>query len=134
MGSRRGSLTERQKRFAEYYLETGNASRAAEMAGYSAGYAPTAKRQPAVLEYLKRRVSELDAERVASVDEVLEFFTKVMRGEIEDEGKGADKGAAARMKAAELLGKRLGLFSDGGAQQMEPVTIVDDVPAKEAQD
>jgi len=128
MEHRKGELTERQKRFADYYLETGNASRAAVMAGYSKNYAPAVKKQPAVEMYLHERLGQLDAERVAGMEEVLEYLTKVMRGEMEEEGKRGEKGAAARMKAAELLGKRLGLFADGGAQRPEPVLVVDDVP------
>ena len=34
-------LTEKQKRFADYYIETGNATQAAVKAGYSKKYANT---------------------------------------------------------------------------------------------
>ena len=126
--SRAGRLTERQKRFADYYLETGNARRSAELAGYNAGYAPRAKKQPAVEAYLRERLDKLDGERVASLEEVLEYLTRVLRGEEEEGGKRTEKGAAARMKAAEMLGKRLGLFADGAAEPLASVVIVDDVP------
>lgn len=126
-------LTERQKRFADYYLKTGNASRAAEMAGFSARYATAAKRQPAVEAYLKERLEQLDRERIADLEEVLEYLTKVLRGEEAADGRPGEKGAAARMKAAELLGKRLGLFVEGGAERAEPVVIVDDIPAAPGQ-
>lgn len=112
-------LTERQKRFADYYLELGNATRAAEKAGYSAKYAASAKRQPAVQAYLSERLEALDRTRVASADEVLEYLTSVMRGA---EGGGSQ----ASMKAAELLGKRLGLFAERG-EELKPPVIVDDV-------
>ena len=129
VSSRKGRLNERQKRFADYYLETGNATRAAERAGYSASYASTAKQQPAVQAYLRERLSELDNERVASLQEVLEYLTRVLRGEDDEDGKRTEKGAAARMKAAEMLGKRLGLFADSGAGQMAAAVIVDDIAA-----
>ena len=130
MESRKGALTERQKRFVDYYLETGNASRAAVMAGYSKNYAPAVKKQPAVEMHLRERLGQLDSERVAGIEEVLEYLTKVLRGEAGEDGGRGEKGASARMKAAELLGKRLGLFADGGAQRPERVLVVDDVPAE----
>ena len=111
------ALTERQKRFADYYLETGNASRAAERAGYCVKYSVRLRRQPAVKEYLKGRLEALDNQSVASADEVLEYLTGVMR-----DGEGA-----AAMKAAELLGKRMGLFSEREESLPAPV-IVDDIP------
>ena len=128
MECRKGKLTERQKRFADFYLETGNARKAAAMAGYSMNYAPAVKHQPAVEQYLKERLNKLDTERVAGMEEVLEYLTQVMRGEDGEEGKRGDKGATARMKAAELLGKRLGMFAEGGAQKIEPVRILDAIP------
>ena len=127
---RRGRLTERQKRFADYYLESGNARQAAERAGYSPSYASVARHQPAVEKYLRERLDKLDAERIADLEEVLEYLTKVLRGE-ESEGGRGERGAAARMKAAELLGKRLGLFVDT-APAAEPVVIVDDIPGDDA--
>ena len=125
--NRRGQLTERQKRFADYYLETGNARRSAELAGYSPGYAQAAKKQPAVSAYLRERLEKLDSARVASLEEVLEYLTQVLRGEDIEEGRRTEKAAAARMKAAEMLGKRLGLFAEHPDEQMSPAIIVDDV-------
>ena len=116
-------LTERQRRFADAYLELGNAAKAAERAGYSPGSAGKVRAQPAVKAYLEKRLSELDAKRVASANEVLEYWTRVMRGE---EGGGGQ----AAMKAAELLGRRMGLFSESVERPEAPV-IVDDVPGGE---
>lgn len=59
----------------------------------------------------------------ASANEVLEFLTRVMRGE---EGGGGQ----ASMKAAELLGKRMGLFERAG-DELPPPVIVDDVTGEE---
>lgn len=118
----KAKLTERQKRFADYYLELGNAVRAAEKAGYSKRYAAAAKQQPAVQAYLQERIAEMDTARVASANEVLEYLTGVMRGE-------SGGGSQAAMKAAELLGKRLGLFSERGDELPAPV-IVDDLPGQ----
>ena len=51
-------MTERQKRFADYYLETGNARKAAVMAGYSVNYAEHVRRQPGMKEYLAARLGQ----------------------------------------------------------------------------
>ncbi len=64
---------------------------------------------------------------VAKEGEVLEYLTSVLRGE----AGGELKAATARMKAAELLGKRMGLFEEGAEGVEAPVVIVDDVRAEE---
>ena len=128
MERRAGRLTERQRRFADLYLELGNASEAAVQAGFKRSYAQGAKRQPAVRAYMQQRLQDVRQRNIASADEVLEFLTEVMRGEID--GERPEKNSSPRMKAAELLGKRLGVFTDlssmlrGGAELPE---IVDDV-------
>ena len=129
MENRAGRLTERQRRFADLYLELGNASEAAVQAGFKRSYAQGAKRQPAVRAYMQDRLQEVRARNIASADEVLEFLTEVMLGEIE--GERPEKNSSPRMKAAELLGKRLGVFNDGssvlnGGQELPE--IVDDIP------
>ena len=132
MENRAGRLTERQRRFADLYLELGNASEAAEQAGFKRSYAQGAKRQPAVKAYMQERLQQARQRNIASADEVLEFLTEVMRGEIE--GERPEKNSSPRMRAAELLGKRLGVFTDvgsvlrGGAELPE---IVDDIPEAE---
>lgn len=128
MENRVSRLTERQRRFADLYLELGNASEAAVQAGFKRSYAQGAKRQPAVQAYMQERLQDVRRRNIASADEVLEFLTEVMRGEID--GERPEKNSSPRMKAAELLGKRLGVFTDlssmlrGGAELPE---IVDDV-------
>ena len=113
-------MTERQKRFAEFYLETGNARQSAIRAGYSAGYAEHVKRQRGVKEYLEIRIDGMDRKRIASADEVLQFLTGVMRGDEKDE-----KGATLRMKAAEMISRRLGYEEAGYAGPA--AVIVDDI-------
>ncbi len=133
MENRAGRLTERQRRFADLYLELGNAAEAAERAGFKRSYAQGAKRQPAVQGYMQERLREAQQKNIASADEVLEFLTDVMRGQIV--GERPEKNSSPRMKAAELLGRRLGVFTDvssvlRGAQDMPE--IVDDIPDADA--
>lgn len=59
---------------------------------------------------------------VATGEEVLMFLTGVMRGE--------ESGSTQNMKAAELLGKRFGLFSEAG-DGLEPPVIIDDVGGRD---
>lgn len=64
--------------------------------------------------------------KIADKKEVLEFFTMVMRGE-DMEGVSANT-----FKAAELLGKYLGLFKGDNAEAGQDVVIVDDIGKKES--
>ena len=119
-------LTQRQRRFADLYLELGNASEAAEQAGFKRSYAQGAKRQPAVQEYMKNRLLEAQDKNIASADEVLSFLTDVMRGVYD--GEKPEKNSSPRMKAAELLGKRLGVFNDvNSVLRQEMPVLVDDI-------
>lgn len=133
-------LTPKQKAFADYYIELGNAEEAARKAGYSArGNTTKLLQNTTIRQYIQQRMAEKDKERIASQDEVLEFLTKVLRGEVTEEipiGKGEgyfeleDKTPSVkdRVKAAELLGKRYALWTE--KQQVEVTTpvFVDDVP------
>ena len=133
MERRAGRLTERQRRFADLYLELGNASEAAEQAGFKRSYAQGAKRQPAVQADMQQRLQDARQRHIASADEVLEFLTEVMRGEID--GERPEKNSSPRMKAAELLGRRLGVFTDVSSVlrgEHELPEISDDIPAVDA--
>ena len=131
MSERAGKLTERQRKFVELYLQLGNACEAAERAGFKRSYAQGAMRQTAVRAYLQQRLDEARRRDVALADEVLEYLTKVMRGEIE--GEKPERNSSPRMKAAELLGKRLGVFNEVNDlfRQAAPM-IVDDIPEVDA--
>lgn len=121
-------LTEKQKRFVDYYIETGNATEAAERAGYSKRAAAVTGCEnlikPNIRNAIARRMKEIESQRVASATEVLQYLTSVMRGDVEEEvlvTEGCGVGYTEtkkvkkkisqkdRLKAAELLMKRLGL-------------------------
>lgn len=123
-------LTEKQKRFIDYYIETGNATKAAGMAGYKGKNLDNigSENLGKLGKYIKIKLEAKDNERIASQDEVLEYLTRVMRNE-EKDAFGLDASLQDRTKCAELLGKRYALFTDkkelsGGGIK---VTIVDDV-------
>ena len=137
-------LTEKQKRFADYYIETGNITEAAVKAGYSKKTARVIGQEnllkPAIKGYIDEKLEAMQDERTSSAKEVLEFLTKSMRGEIKEEvvvvegtGDGTSEarmvkkqiGLRDRIKSAELLGKRYRLFTDKvEVEGVVPVMIV----------
>lgn len=122
-------LTEMQKRFIDYYIETANATKACEMAGYKGKNLNRLGSQnlSKLDKFIKIKLQEKENNRIASQDEVLEYLTKVMRGELKDQF-GLDASLQDRTKCAELLGKRYGTFVDkkefSGGYSVE---LVDDV-------
>ena len=108
-------LTPKQKAFADYYIECGNASEAARRAGYSPKTAEKIGsenlQKPEISAYIQERMAQQDAERVASADEVLRFYSSVMRGQ-EKDAFGLDPSLADRLKAADSLMKRYAIGAE----------------------
>ena len=135
-------LTNRQKRFVEEYLIDLNARQAAIRAGYSPKTAQeqasrllaNVKVQTAISAFLE----DISSAKIADIEEVMKYLTSVMRGEATEEipllvGNGVQEittkhlSAKDRIRAAELLGKRYGLFSEKiGIEGMVPVVITGD--------
>lgn len=117
-------LTIKQKKFADEYIISGNASEAALKAGYKNEVSGRENLQkPTVKSYIEERMKELDEESIADQKEVLQYLTRVMRGKeteevlasvgnFEQEIKNISVGAKDRIKAAELIGKRYSLWTD----------------------
>lgn len=107
-------LTPKQKAFADAFIETGNQTEAARRAGYSARSAKQVGTEnmtkPAVAAYIKERMDTLEAQRVASADEVMRFFSSVMRGEVKDQF-GLDPSLSDRLNAGKELMKRYAAVS-----------------------
>lgn len=106
-------LTPKQRAFADYYIELGNATEAARRAGYKKPNVQGSQNleKLSIKSYIDERINALDETRIAKGEEVLEYLTKVMRGEEKDQF-GLDASLQDRTKAAELLGKRYRLFTD----------------------
>lgn len=102
-------LTPKQKAFADEYIRCGNATEAARRAGYSAKTANTIAAQnlakPSVSQYISERFKQIESDRVASADEVMRFFSSVMRGEVTDQF-GLDASLSDRISAGKELMKR----------------------------
>ena len=124
-------LTLKQQRFADEYIISGNATEAAIKAGYSkktANRIATENLSKLVIQtYIDEKLKELSDKKIADQQEVLAYLTSVLRGEtqseivvVEGQGEGISRAKPIqkapdekeRLKAAELLGKRMGLFKD----------------------
>lgn len=112
-------LTPKQKKFCEYYIQSGNATDAARKAGYSEKSAEAIGLEnlgkPRISAYIAERVADQDKRRVADADEVLRFYSAVMRGEVKDQF-GLDASLTDRLKAGDALMKR---YAAGGAKKNE---------------
>ena len=102
-------LTPKQKAFADEYIKRTNASEAARKAGYSAKCAASIGeenlRKPEISAYINERLKQIEANRVASADEVMQFFSSVMRGEVTDQF-GLDASLSDRISAGKELMRR----------------------------
>lgn len=109
------NLTPKQKAFADAYIETGNASEAARRAGYSEKTAGAIGgenlEKPAIKAYIKERLADIEAQHVATADEVMRFFSSVMRGEVKDQF-GLDASLQDRLSAGKELMKRYSAIQD----------------------
>ena len=125
------ALNHKQKQFYKEWLIDANATQAAIRAGYSK---KTAYSQGQRLlknvegqEYLAELMAKKESELIASQDEVLKYLTSVMRGKsqsteivVEGIGDGCSEARTVlkepsekeRLKAAELLGRRYGVYTD----------------------
>ncbi len=140
-------LTKKQQRFCDEYLIDANATQAAIRAGYSK---KTARSQGQRLltnvdikTYIDEQLEKIHNEKIADAKEVMIYLTSVLRGESQSEivvveGTGDGCSDARRMtklpdererlKAAELIGKRYGMFTDKvNVEGAVPVVIVDDL-------
>ena len=138
-------LTEKQKAFADYYIESLNATESYSKA-YNKDNRNTCQvegckllRNPKIKNYIDEVMSVKDESRIASQDEILQILTDIARGITEEEvvqfsQLGEELRTTRkptikdRMKASELLGKRYRMFTDKTELEItEPITIIDDI-------
>ncbi|MEQ6856082.1 terminase small subunit [Lysinibacillus capsici] len=138
------ALNDRQKRFADEYIIDLNATQAAIRAGYSE---KTARSQGQRLltnvdiqAYIEERMTSHKKETIAQQEEILETLTAILRGEEKSSTlRGAGQGrqviddmpptTTERIRAAELLGKRYGIWQDNKTIDMKSaVVFIDDIP------
>lgn len=123
-------MTEKQKLFCDEYLIDLNGTRAYRktyktikndnVAGVRAN---KLLKQNDIVEYISKRLEGIHNENTADIQEVMEYLTSVMRGKSESNvlalaGDGYQEVIAKppdekeRLKAAELLGKRFGMWTE----------------------
>ena len=81
-------LTEKQKRFADEYIKSGNATQAAIKAGYSKRTARTIAQQNLtklnIKSYIDERMRTIENNRIMTAKEAVEFLTGVVRGDVKE--------------------------------------------------
>ena len=139
-------LTDKQRLFCHYYMQSFNAYQAAIKAGYSENYAKgniiKLLENESVKSYIQEKMKEIESERIAKAEEVLAFLSSSLRGEVLEEVISTETidgmikpvilkkqlSAKDRIKAAELLGKRYALFTEKvDLEGNVGVTIIDDI-------
>ncbi|HJF35085.1 MAG TPA: terminase small subunit [Clostridium perfringens] len=142
-------LTIKQKAFADYYIELGNATEAYKRAYKSCKSDNVARTNSSRLltnanikQYIDEKMKEIESERIAKAEEVLAFLSASLRGEVLEEVVSTESvegmikpvilkkqlSAKDRIKAAELLGKRYALFTEKvDLEGNVGVTIIDDI-------
>ena len=130
-------MTEKQKKFCDEYLTDFNETAAAIRAGYSekSAYCTGNRimKNPKIKECIDKKLKDLNITKTYRA-EIMEYLTAVMRGEKwgkadkpKDDAHPPEKDGEItvkdRMKAAELLGKLCGAFSEKSGEEMTPVII-----------
>ena len=123
-------LTQRQIRFVQDFMKSNNVTQAAIRSGYSK---KTASVQGSrlltnvkVAEYVDAINERLESDKIADIQEVMEYLTSVMRGDTKDQFD-LDASLSERTRAASELAKRL----DVRAKTLNiegVVNIIDNIP------
>lgn len=125
------TMTKKQQRFVTEYLIDLNATQAAIRAGYSEKTARFIGAENLSKPYIRKAIDEqleqIQSDKIADVEEIMVYLTSVLRGQaestvvvVEGTGDGCSQARTItkapdekeRLKAAELLGKRYGMFSE----------------------
>lgn len=140
------TMTEKQKIFADEYLKDLNGTRAYKSAYPNVKKDETARANASrlltnanVKAYIDEQLEIMHNERTADAQEVLEFLTSVMRGEVKEpvailDGDGHQRvvelqpSVQTRRAAAVDIGKRYALFTDKSEVAItEPPVFIDDI-------
>ena len=100
-------LNTRQKKFIDEYIKSGNASKSARLAGYSADNSDVQGAKlladERIKKEIKRRLDAIHEESTATLKETLSVATAIMRGELREETAiSVGVGKSARIEKVEL--------------------------------
>ena len=136
-------MTKKQERFCAEYLVDCNATQAAIRAGYSKKTARQIGQRLLtdvdIKTYIDKQMESMQDKTVASAEEVIQYLSSVVRGQSSSSvlsmcGDGCQEviekapDEKERLKAAELLGKRYGLFTDKVNVNGAVPIIIEDIP------
>ena len=111
-------MNARQERFCSEFVALRNATRAAEAAGYSKKTAYSQGNRLLKNVEVQQKITELQAavyrENFVSAEELVAGVADIFRN---------GESSAVRLKAAELLGRQIGVFCNAG-DVTAPVTVV----------
>lgn len=116
-------LTQKQQRFVDEYIISGNATQAAIKAGYSKKTARFVGAEnltkPNIKVELEKRNAEIKSQKTMDMQEVMERLAAIARGEIVEQqvtNKGTvvevEPKTSDQIRAMELIGKRYGAWTD----------------------
>lgn len=82
-------LTAKQRLFADEYIKSGNATQSAIKAGYSPKTVRSIGQEnltkPDIKAYIDAKMAEIESHKIAGAKEVLQYLTRVLRGEETEE-------------------------------------------------
>lgn len=121
MTEKKKKLTAKQLTFIDAYLGEAkmNATQAARIAGYKHPEAQGAENLRKLRPWIDEVMSKRHSDAIATQEEIQQFFTAVVRGEVKEEvvsntGKVLEVPASTkdRLKAAECMGRAYGMFTE----------------------
>ena len=108
----KSKLTQKQKAFIDAYMIHGNATQASIDAGYTyktkathASNASMLLKNEKIASEIAKRQAKAEKRSIATAQDVMEFFTKAMNGEIKDQF-GLDASLGDRIRAGQELARR----------------------------
>lgn len=132
-------LTPKQKAFADEYLTDLNGARAYKAVYKSIKNDATARANASrvltnanVKAYIAERMKEIQNEKTADLEEVIRFFSSVMRGEVKDQFD-LDATISDRLSAGREL-MRWYEKADGEEKDTGGITIINNIPKPEGTD
>lgn len=137
-------LNHRQLMFCEEYIITNNATQS-YMKVYNPKNESTARTNACKLltntnikNYIEERLTKVEKSKIADADELLEFITSVIRGEVKDQ-LGFETSVKDRLTATKMLAERYSLFKSQEEEEKEKrempemkITIVDNSDLEQA--
>ena len=123
-------LNQRQIRFVQNYMKTNNITQSAIDAGYSPKTAHVQGcnllKNIKIQEYINAINERIESDKIADIEEVMQYLTSVMRGEKKDQFD-LEASLSDRTRAAGELAKRLDVRAKNINVECA-VNIIDDIP------